>query len=82
MTSVCFAHVAIPVKEASKISKTLEHNKVLRSFEAENGSKGESNLVPILWGNHSLERLTLDLVYFTRTEFFALSKVLYGKSIL
>ena len=58
----------------NKISKALEHSKVLRSFETRNGRKGESNLVPILWGNHSLERLTSDLYYFTRTEFFALSK--------
>ena len=78
LTSICFSSVVISTKRASKISKALEYNKTLKNFEAHNGRKGESNLVPILRGNHTLKELSLDLYYLTSTEFFALCRFFVG----
>ena len=74
LTSVCFNHVNISAKRASRISKAFEYNKTLKSFEVKYLKQGESDLVPILRGSHALERMCLSLYYLTNAEFFTLCR--------
>ena len=74
LTSVCLANLGISTREASRISKALEYNNTLKNFKALNLRKGKSNLLPILRGSHTLDKLFLNLYYLTNMEFFALSE--------
>ena len=74
LTSVCFHHIKITAERAKNIAKAFEHNQTLKSFEAGNLKRGESDLVPILRANHTIESLSLGLYNLTNTEFFVLCR--------
>ena len=77
--SICFACIPLPGNISSTISKALEHNNVLKSFEASNYKAGESDLVPLFLGQNSLNTWKLEYYYLSRTEFFSLVKKFIGK---
>ena len=78
LTSVCFSYVVITAREASRIAKAFEYNRIIKSFEADSAKLGKSNLVPMLLGNHTLDQLSLEFYYLTSTEFFALCNFFVG----
>ena len=47
---------------------------MLKIFKAINFRNGNSNLVPVLLGSHTLDKLCLKRYYLTSTEFFVLYK--------